>query len=487
VSFNFTVTNNPTFGDIRVYPSGGSVLVSTLNWGPNTGNVANAAVVPLSFAGAITVQVDGPGPLDLVIDVNGYYPDSRFSNERLLVPGEFFQINGTRDGGGIIRAANFSTSLLSSALEGFALTAGTTYGVLGEGGTSLSAAGVFGVDGSLSLPLVTTSSAGVRGQSEKGFGVLGLSQNVAVVGVALDSGGNLLGEGALGANDNGIIHAVEGVSSVAGRDSAGVYGRDVTGGVGATRDSTGVRGESARSFGVLGLSRYIGVVGSLYDSSGNLAAEGYLGSNFGAKTGGPPWGVFSVGNFGATGSKNFVEPHASDPSSVILYSSLEGREVGTYFRGTARTVKGEAVIEVPEDFRIVTDEEGLTVQVTPIGPLTMMSVESRDLNRIVVHSSKDVAFDYLVQGVRRAFKDFEPVARGMEFAPRSPEDRMPAYLTEEAKRRLISNGTYNPDGTVNMQTADRVGWTRIWKEREESQNAAAAAISASAARTAPKE
>jgi hypothetical protein len=44
-----------------------------LNWGPNTGNVANAAVVPLSAAGSIAVQVDGPGPLDLIYDINGYY------------------------------------------------------------------------------------------------------------------------------------------------------------------------------------------------------------------------------------------------------------------------------------------------------------------------------------------------------------------------------------------------------------------------------
>jgi len=73
VSFNFTVTNNPTFGDIRVYPAGGSALVSTLNWGPATGSVANAAVVGLSASGAITVQVDGPGPLDLIYDINGYY------------------------------------------------------------------------------------------------------------------------------------------------------------------------------------------------------------------------------------------------------------------------------------------------------------------------------------------------------------------------------------------------------------------------------
>ena len=58
--------------------------------------------------------------------------------------------------------------------------------------------------------------------------------------------------------------------------------------------------------------------------------------------------------------------------------------------------------------------------------------------------------------------------------PRSADERVPLYLTEEAKRRLVSNGTYNADGTVNMQTAERVGWTRVWKEKEERDKAAAA-------------
>jgi len=103
-----------------------------------------------------------------------------------------------------------------------------------------------------------------------------------------------------------------------------------------------------------------------------------------------------------------------------------------------------------------------------------MYVASRDLHRIVVHSARDLEFDYLVQGVRRAFRNHRPVAEGLEFMPRSADEGIPLYLTEEAKRRLIGNGTYNPDGTVNMQTAERIGWTRIWKEKEERDKAAAA-------------
>jgi hypothetical protein len=30
---------------------------------------------------------------------------------------------------------------------------------------------------------------------------------------------------------------------------------------------------------------------------------------------------------------------------------------------------------------------------------------------------------------------------------------------------LISNGTYNADGTVNVETARRLGWDRMWEER----------------------
>ena len=138
-----------------------------------------------------------------------------------------------------------------------------------------------------------------------------------------------------------------------------------------------------------------------------------------------------MGNLGAMGAKHFVEPHPSDAARVIVYSSLEGREVGTYFRGTARVVNHEAVIEVPEDFRIVTDDEGLTVQLTPVGDLATLAVVRQDLNRVVVKASKDVTFHYLVQGVRRAFKDLQPVRIGYEFVPRSPSDTLQPYLTAE--------------------------------------------------------
>jgi hypothetical protein len=274
-----------------------------------------------------------------------------------------------------------------------------------------------------------------------------------------------------------ISYGVFGKTNSVATNAAGVMGADGSGSPSvATPLSAGVRGDSTTRFGVLGRSRSIAVVGALYNSAGVDVGEGYLGTSFGtaADTMSGAWAVFASGALGATGAKHFVEPHPEDPNKVILYSSIEGRTVDTYFRGTARFVNREAIIEVPEDFRIVTDEGGLTVQITPIGGFASAYVESRDLNRIVVRASKDIEFDYLVQGVRRGYKDFRPVQTGHEFMPRSPSEKMPAYLTEEARRRLIANGTYNADGTVNMETAQRAGWTKIWADREAETEAAVA-------------
>jgi hypothetical protein len=74
VSFNFTVWAPVTRGDIRVFPAGmATPNVATLNWEANIQALANAAYVPLGTGGAIVVQVDGPGTIDLIVDVNGYF------------------------------------------------------------------------------------------------------------------------------------------------------------------------------------------------------------------------------------------------------------------------------------------------------------------------------------------------------------------------------------------------------------------------------
>lgn len=254
---------------------------------------------------------------------------------------------------------------------------------------------------------------------------------------------------------------VAGIINSQSFDSAGVFGNDSSTAALDSYNPAGVRGESDGN-GVLGISTFQAVAGSAINSAGHETAYGILGYTFGTAT----YGVFSGGNTGASGTKSFVEPHPSDASKVIRYVSLEGPEAGTYFRGRGKFQNGLATIDVPEDFRMVTDSEGLSIQVTPIGELATVAVVRIDLDEILVRSSRNVEFFYTVNGVRKTQRDFQPIGPGSEYMPRSADARMPLYLTEGQKALLVSNGTYNADGTVNMETAERLGWTKMWAERE---------------------
>ena len=174
------------------------------------------------------------------------------------------------------------------------------------------------------------------------------------------------------------------------------------------------------------------------------------------------YGVYASGNLGASGTKTFVEPHPYDASKQIQYAALEGPEAGTYFRGTGKLARGIARIPVPDDFRIVSDEKGLTVHVTPIGELALVACVKKNLTELVIQGNRDVEFDYVVYGVRKAFADFQPVVENRDFVPHSPNDAVfAAGLPEESLQRLMSNGTLNEDGTVNLETASRFGWDKM--------------------------
>jgi hypothetical protein len=117
-------------------------------------------------------------------------------------------------------------------------------------------------------------------------------------------------------------------------------------------------------------------------------------------------------NLRALGTKSFVMQHPRDPQKEIVYSSLEGPEAGTYLRGTASLHNGEAVIEPPEHFSMVTSEEGLmTVQLTPIGQWLQLYIVEKSPHRIVVREAqgRDGQFDYLIQGVRRGYEGYQVI------------------------------------------------------------------------------
>ncbi|HKD10647.1 MAG TPA: hypothetical protein VKE50_01165, partial [Thermoanaerobaculia bacterium] len=398
--------------------------------------------------------VAGVSGTDLIIDINGYFPAAFVNvNEQLALVGSY-------NASCIICAANFSSAKDSSGI----------WGVENAAGSSVS--GVQGSVGNLSfVGPFTHGSQGVTGINTFS-GTLGIAMDRAVVGVLLDSAGVDLAEGWAGKSGASAtaFYGIEGilVSTSASVNAAGVWGVDIGGPVVPALIRAAVRGDSKNSAGVIGVSQAKGVSGTLVDTAGAFLAEGEVG--YCCNSG--PWGLFAFGDIGASGTKPFVEVHPTDPDKLIRYVALEGPEAGTYFRGTAETRGGTAVIPVPESFRLVTDSDGLTVQLTPVGAPASMYVVRQDLNEIVVHSSRDVRFHYMVNGVRATFKDWQVVMEG-GYMPESATQTLPGYFSEEQKRRLIANGTYNADGTVNMQTARRLGWDKIWEARVEADKALA--------------
>jgi hypothetical protein len=116
------------------------------------------------------------------------------------------------------------------------------------------------------------------------------------------------------------------------------------------------------------------------------------------------------GNFTVTGVKNFATLDPADSKKALYYTALEGPEAGTYFRGTAKTVNGEVVIELPGYFARLTESERMTVQLTPVGTWGQIYVASKSPEKLVIkvaEGSKDLEFDYLVQGVRKGYLDYE--------------------------------------------------------------------------------
>ncbi len=474
-----------------------SPTTAWINYPPSETQRANAGILATDGAGNIVVQVNqGGGSVNFTVDVNGYYYNGNASN---MPQGDIFQVQGdvNRSGYGAIQGFNLNQFQPNS------------YGVVGiTNSTGDSSAGVYGAatgtDGGPTYGVVgastlTAFSAGVRGEGDsfgQTTGVQGVctfsgpptSLCTGVAGSGIGAGGNFSASGnggygvqatALDSTSGQRGYGVIGNESSVAPDSAGVRGVDASGPP-APLGSTGyvpagVRGESATGFGTIGVSQIRGSSGTLVNSVGTLISGGLLGYS----GSGGPWGVFAQGDIGASGAKPFVEVHPTDPNKLIRYVALEGPEAGTYFRGSAETYHSMAVIPVPESFRLVTDIEGLTVQLTPIGAPATLYIVSQDLNQIVVHSSQDVRFHYLVNGVRQTFKDWQVVVDG-GYMPESPKQTIPGYFNEEQKRRLISNGTYNPDGTVNMTTAERVGWTKIWADRKAAAEAAAAKNAASA-------
>jgi hypothetical protein len=442
ISVNFSVVSAPATplgAFLLAWPTGQAPPpTAIMTYGPGATIISNAAIVPLGPSEQLQVNVSHS--THIVMDVNGYFSDVTAQ------PGTLRAVSSSVVAA--IEGENTSLNAFSVGVRGRIASASPPFGSSGVEGVIVSTSpdgGTAGVRGSNNA--TGANGVGVWGsQNGSGWGVFG--ETPTGYGV----NGQLTGDGP----GDGSAAGVRGVALAALTQAPGVLGVNSGGG-------PGVRGESQTGSGVVGVSRTnggIGVQGDLRASGGQLLAAGFLGADGLTK-----YGVLYVGGLGGSGTKSFLEPHPTDPSKEIRFVSLEGNEAGTYFRGRGRFQNGIAQVDVPEDFRIVTSPEGLSIQVTPIGQMATVAVESIGLDRIVVRGSRDVAFFYTVNGVRRAYPDVASIVPNEHFIPEALDSPLPLYLSPDERQRLIDNGTYRPDGTVNIETARRLGWEATWKKR----------------------
>jgi hypothetical protein len=132
------------------------------------------------------------------------------------------------------------------------------------------------------------------------------------------------------------------------------------------------------------------------------------------------------------GAVSFVQNHPVNPGEVVVYAAPEGDEVATYTRGTARLQNGVAHVQLGETFKWVTNPDvGLTAHLTLRGDCPGIFVKSLSTAEMVVQEvdggTSDVAFDYLVYGLRIGFEEIAVVQ----------EKTVEAYIPAMADHRAL--------------------------------------------------
>jgi len=312
--------------------------------------------------------------------------------------------------------------------------------VVGVAGNTLgSGVGVYGFSSA-------TTGSGVFGQTSTpyGYGVRGESSGTYGVGVfasvSTPAGYAILAEGLQGGR--GVEARSSGAVGIQSWSNWGLATTNLNTGVSATANGSRGRGVYGR------------VVGS--PPSKTTQCTGV----YGYTTSGNGYAMYSSGDFAASGAKAFLQPHPEDASRSIQFICLEGNENGTYFRGQARLVNGRAEIPIPEEWRLVSEADGITVQLTAVGSLTArVVVMEQGRDRIVVQGTEDCAFNYFVNGVRRGFDRYEPYIPNSAFRPVVRGVPFGTQYPKALRDILVRNGVLNPDYTPNESTAARLGWT----------------------------
>ncbi len=168
----------------------------------------------------------------------------------------------------------------------------------------------------------------------------------------------------------------------------------------------GANGEPNVRVSYRGASSNLGEI-AIYDDTGqpqvNIATTSFGGD----------------GGYILADQKNFRVPNPDLEGTDIVYACVEGPEAAAYIRGTERLERGEAEIVLPDHFREVAVEAGMTVQVTPLSAESLgLAVVEKSLDGIIVQELRGgdgtYEFDYLVTAVRKGFEDYRVIRPSLE-------------------------------------------------------------------------
>ena len=125
--------------------------------------------------------------------------------------------------------------------------------------------------------------------------------------------------------------------------------------------------------------------------------------NVGVGTASPGYKLEVSGSFAAT-TKSFVIDHPTKPDMKLRHGSLEGPENGVYVRGRLRA--GETIIQLPDYWEGLVDQDTYTVNLTPVGKHQELFVRYIADDYIIV-GGDDIDCFYTVYAERKDVEKLE--------------------------------------------------------------------------------
>jgi len=246
------------------------------------------------------------------------------------------------------------TAIGSGGVSGFYEGTGDGVGVYGQvvNISSIGVAGVFGLNSR------TDGGYGVNGQGYAGVVGEGVVATAPGFGV---HGSTSQGVGVQGLTDDISHSGVVGINNVAINSGTGTgTGAGVLG-----NGNTGVKGQTVfgAGYGVIGINQST----SMFDNNIGVSGEGSYVGVYGQTSDPTGFGMYSNGDFGASGAKAFVIDHPTDPENKNLkHFAMESPEVLNLYRGNViLDANGEAIVELPEYFESI--NTNFSYNLTPIG------------------------------------------------------------------------------------------------------------------------